>query len=86
MHQFSDIITALPHLHKPRLRYRPQVGRTVGKPDVNGRIAFSPSRQPQDILHTDQPAEVQRNAMRSMYAHSDEVERRGIALPLNEGT
>jgi hypothetical protein len=84
VHQLSDIITALPYPHKPLLRNRSQLDRAIRQPPIDSRVPFYTSGQSQDVVTTDQPAEVQRNATRSTLAHNDEVERRGIAVALTE--
>jgi hypothetical protein len=38
--QLSDIVTALPHLHKPLPRNSPKLDRAVGQPKVDSRISF----------------------------------------------
>jgi hypothetical protein len=79
VHQVSDIITALPHVRKPLLHDRSQFGRAIGQPDIDSRIAFYSRGQTEDIVRTDQPAQVQRNARRFMSAHNVLVDRRAAA-------
>jgi hypothetical protein len=84
MHQLSDIITALPHLFKPLLRNGSQLRRAIRKPNVDSRIPSYASRKPKEVVRTDQPGEVQRDATRSKLAHDDKVERRGVASTPSE--
>jgi hypothetical protein len=76
VHQFPDIVTALPHLTKPLLRDRTQLERAVGKPGVDSRISFYCSGDPKDVLPTRQSAEVQRNSKWFMSAHDAQAQRR----------
>jgi hypothetical protein len=61
------------------LRDGPQLNRAVFKPEVHSRIQFYASGQPQDVLHTNQSVEVQRNSTRSKPVHRNELERRAVA-------
>src|ERR1700733_1975204 len=79
VHLLSDIITALPHPPKPLLCNGSQLEWAIRQPNIDSRIALDASGEPQYIVPTDQTAEVQRNAKRFMFAHNDEVERRGFA-------
>jgi len=83
VHQLSDIVTAPPHLRKPLLRNRLQLDPApLDQPYVDRGISFYASRQPQDLIHTGQPAQIQRNAMG--FTHSDEIGRRVNAVPRSE--
>jgi hypothetical protein len=69
VNQLSHIVTAFPHLLKPPLRNRPQLGRAIDQPEVDSRVSLYCSGQPKNILSTAQPAQVQRNATRSTSNH-----------------
>lgn len=69
VHQFSNISTAAAHLLKPFLRNRPQLDRAVRQPSLHGRLPSHATRQPQEIVAADQPAEVERNTSGPMLAH-----------------
>ena len=66
----TNIITALPHPHKPLLRNRLQLDRAIRQPDVHSWIPFYASGEPKDVGPTDQPAEVERNATTSKWANN----------------
>jgi hypothetical protein len=76
VHQLSDIVAALPHSHEPLLRNGPQLGRAIGKPDVDSRVPSCASGDAEDVALADQPAEVQGNATGFMSGHDNvEIQR-----------
>lgn len=62
VHQFADIVTALPHVVKPPFRHRTQFARLIVQPAIDSRISFDTSGKPEDVLISGHPADIQGHA------------------------
>ncbi|HEX3912321.1 MAG TPA: hypothetical protein VHW71_02335 [Steroidobacteraceae bacterium] len=65
VHQLSDIVTALAHPQKPLPRDGTQLDRAIRQPSIDGGIPCDASGEPENVLISNQSAEIQSDPTRS---------------------